>query len=57
MWLVPGKEVLAELHAKYQEFGVSLTDARIVEAMHRDEIPQDLRELLSELEAFRAKQI
>jgi hypothetical protein len=33
--------------------GVSLTDARIVEAMHRDEVPSDLLNLLQKLEAFR----
>lgn len=57
MQLVPGKEVLAELRTKYQEFGISLTDAKVVEAMHKDEIPRDLHELLFKLEGFRIKQI
>ncbi len=57
MELVSGKEVLAELRTKYQEFGISLTDAKIIDAMYRNEVPQDLLKLLSELEAFRTKQV
>jgi predicted ATP-dependent endonuclease of OLD family len=55
--LVPGKEVLAELRTRYQAYGVSLTEAKIVDAMHKDDIPQDLSELLYKLEEFRVKQM
>lgn len=52
--IVPGKEVLGKLRAYLQEhLGVSLTDARIVDAIHRDEIPEDLRDLLHAVDAFR----
>lgn len=54
MALVPGKEVLREFRQRIQDlYGVTLTDARITEAMTRDEIPQDMRQLLAKLEAFR----
>jgi predicted ATP-dependent endonuclease of OLD family len=52
--IVPGKDVLHELRAYLQDhLGVSLTDARIVDAIHRDEIPEDLRGLLHAIDAFR----
>jgi hypothetical protein len=52
--IVPGKEVLRALRSDLQEnFGVSLTDSRVVESMHRDDIPDDLRELLQTLDRFR----
>jgi hypothetical protein len=54
MALVPGKEVLRELRQRIQErHGVTLTDARITEAMTRDEVPQDMRDLLEQLDTFR----
>jgi energy-coupling factor transporter ATP-binding protein EcfA2 len=52
--IVPGKEVLRALRTHLQEhFGVSLTDSRIVESMRRDDIPDDLQELLQTLDKFR----
>lgn len=52
--IVPGKEVLRGLRSHLQEhFSVSLTDARIVESMRRDDVPNDLRELLQALDRFR----
>ncbi len=52
--LVPGKEVLRMLREQVQgSFGVTLTDARILEAMSRNEIPADMCNLLTALEAFR----
>jgi predicted ATP-dependent endonuclease of OLD family len=52
--IVPGKEVLSKLRNLIQsDYGVSLTDARIIDAMHRDEIPFDLQILLSKLDEFR----
>jgi len=52
--IVPGKNVLADLRSYVQEkLGVTLTDARIVEAMRRDEIPGDLQGLLHKIDGFR----
>ena len=52
--IVPGKEVLRLLKSHLQEtFGVSLTDARIIDAMHRDDLPSDLQKLLQGLDTFR----
>jgi len=52
--VVPGKEVLRSLRSHLQQnLGVSLTDTRIIESMRRDEIPDDLRELLQALDGFR----
>lgn len=52
--IVPGKEVLREFRTAVQEtYGVSLTDARIVEHMHRDEIPYDLVNLIRLIDNFR----
>ena len=54
MALVAGKEVLGLLRNRVQEScGVTLTDARIVEAMTRDDIPDDMCDLLNKLETFR----
>lgn len=52
--IVPGKEVLGQFRRKIQEeFAVSLTDRRIVDAMRREDIPPDLMTLLQALDAFR----
>jgi hypothetical protein len=52
--LLPGKDVLRMLRERLQRtLGVSLTDARIVESMHKDEVPQDLVKLLEKLENLR----
>jgi energy-coupling factor transporter ATP-binding protein EcfA2 len=52
--IVPGKDVLRALRSYLQEsLGVSLTDARVVESMRREEIPSDLRELLQAIDRFR----
>lgn len=53
--IVPGKEVVREYRNQLQEnLGVSLTDARIVENFRREEIPNDLKELLEAINRFRA---
>ena len=45
--IVPGKEVLRAFREKVQALlNVSLGDARIVDAIHRPEIPPDLEELI-----------
>jgi hypothetical protein len=54
MSIVPGKKVLRVLRGYLQEhFGVSLTEARIIENIRRDDVPQDLRELLEAVDGFR----
>lgn len=55
--IVPGKEVIRLFRDKVREtLGISLSDARIVDAIHRDEIPADLQQLLVSLDEFRAMQ-
>ncbi len=52
--IAPGKEVLRAVRTHLQEqLGVSLTDTRIIEAMRKDDIPEDLRNLLHEIDKFR----
>jgi len=52
--IVPGKEVLRDMRTRLQiGIGLSLTEARIVEAMRRDEIPKDLEVLLRQIDEFR----
>jgi energy-coupling factor transporter ATP-binding protein EcfA2 len=54
MCLVPGKEVLRQYRQRVQElYRITLTDARIVDAMSRDDIPVDMIRLLNELDKFR----
>lgn len=53
--MLPGKEAIRRLRDRYQEqWAISLTDARIIEAMRVAEIPDDMIQLLRKLEAFRA---
>ena len=55
--IVPGKEVLRAFREKVQALlNVSLGDARIVDAIHRPEIPPDLEELIRGVESFRTSQ-
>lgn len=52
--LVPGKEVLRLFRQRlHSMLGISITDTQIIEAMHRDEIPVDMRELLQALDEYR----
>lgn len=52
--LVPGKEVLRQLRQRVQDdFSVTLTDARIAEAMTRTDLPEDMRAMLEALDSFR----
>lgn len=54
MTIVPGKDVLKALRAYLQKVcGLSLTDARIVDAFHKDEVPNDMKQLINALEQFR----
>ena len=52
--IIPGKDVLGRFRARIQEiYGITLTDNRIIDAMRREDIPNDLTELLHNLETFR----
>jgi hypothetical protein len=52
---VPEKRVLADLGGRLQRTcGVGLTSAKIIGSMTRDEIADDLRNVLEELERFAA---
>ena len=51
---VSGKKVLRRLRDEVQsKYGVNLTDHRIVEAFHAEEVPQDLKTLIEALEKYR----
>lgn len=53
MELACGKEVLAGLRAHCKaKWNISLTDARLIDGIHRDSIPFDLSDLLRKLENF-----
>lgn len=56
--IVPGKEVLRQLRQRVQDdFGVTLTDARIAEAMTRTDVPEDMRRMLNALNDFRQSKL
>ena len=55
--LVPGKIVLRSLRDILQrDFGVVLTDSKIIDAFRRDEIPEDLQTLIRVLDEFRRRE-
>ena len=45
--------LLDQLHFTENTLGISLTDAKIIESMHRNEIPADLVQLLHDLDQLR----
>ena len=52
--IVPGKRALAEFRRLVQEaYSISLSDYRIISGFTEADVPRDLKELLSALEAFR----
>ena len=56
MEVIPGKEILAALRQRIQaDFSITLTDNRIIDAFHKDDIPEDIRSLLNALEQFRSE--
>ena len=56
--IVPGKEVLAQLRRRVQTlWGVSLTDNRIIDAIRREELPDDLIALVRTLDQFRQRTV
>jgi hypothetical protein len=51
--VIPGKEALSTFNGKLQQqYGVTVTPTAIVDAMTIDEVPPDMRDLLSKIEAF-----
>ena len=56
--VIPGKDALSTFNPYLQsEFGVSVTPTGIVDAMRIEEIPEELRNLLSEHGAFARVQV
>lgn len=54
MTLVSGKEVLRQYRQRVKDqYGITLTDSRIIDAMNKDDIPTDMVTLLNELDLFR----
>lgn len=52
--VIPGKEVLKALRDAVQsDFGVNLTNVKIIEEFRVNEVPLDLRDLLVQLDGFR----
>ena len=52
--IAPGKRVLGEFRRLVQEaYSISLSDYRIISGFTKGDVPNDLRKLLLELEAFR----
>jgi energy-coupling factor transporter ATP-binding protein EcfA2 len=58
MEVVPGKDVLKLLREEVQKlYAVNLTDFRIIDEFHRDEIPKDMITLLTMLDGYRSELI
>jgi hypothetical protein len=54
--VLPGKELLAALNRYLQEqYKVTLTPAAIIGAMQAEEVPEDMRNLIEELDHFRVQ--
>jgi len=52
--VVPGKEALGRLRSLVQaEYSISLTDARIISECKAEDLPEDLKSLLTALDEFR----
>lgn len=55
MEVTPGKATLRSLRAKIQnDYNVNLSDVQIIDEFECAEVPDDLRDLIGELEVFRA---
>ncbi len=54
MEIVPGKDVLRRVREICQkEFSINLTDNRIIDEIHKNEIPSNLMELIEKIETYR----
>ena len=52
--IVPGKDVLSAVRERFQtDYGITLTDIRIVDSFRPDEVPQDMIKLIRKLDEFR----
>jgi hypothetical protein len=55
MEIVPGKEALAAFREYvHVEYGITLTDYRIISEFKREEVPDDMKRLISDLDVFRS---
>ena len=53
MAMLPGKDALSKVNGHLQDkFGVSVSPSAIVEAMHVDEVPEEMTELIFLLNDF-----
>lgn len=51
--LIPGKEALSCINKSIQEkFGVNVTPSSIIDAMHKDEIPDEMTKLIEQMVIF-----
>lgn len=51
--MMPGKDTLGHLNQKFQsKFGATMTPTGIIDAMKADEIPQEMKNLIQDLERF-----
>lgn len=51
--IVNGKEILSELRNELQtKYGINLTDFRIIDAFKKEEIPDDLKSLIYEIDRY-----
>ena len=56
LYIAPGKKVLSELFSRIQrEYKVNLTKAKIISQLRENDIPQDLRHTLRDLDSFRRR--
>jgi hypothetical protein len=56
--VIPGKEALSAINGHLQNvYGVSITSTGIVDAMTREEIPQEMRLLIADLATFSAQRV
>lgn len=56
--MVPGKEILATLNSRLQaDYSVTLTPNVIIDAMRVEEIPEEMAQLINDLELFTATQV
>jgi hypothetical protein len=53
LYLVGGKEAFSFVSKEIQEqFGVTITQASVIEAMHLSEVPEEMRNLISQIDDF-----
>lgn len=51
--IVPGREAMSRLNEHFQhEYGITVTPTGIIDAMAADEVPNEIKNLISDLDAF-----